>query len=577
MKRVLSVCLALSLCAAMTACGQTGAEKAGTVSSEKWEDAAVIQLSDNGITVDGEAVSTDETAAVYTANDIVYYESGKDFTYGEGSETDAHSQEEADAHTVLHITEAGRYVLRGTLSAGQIAVDLGEDAEEDPSAVVTLILDGVDITCSVAPAVIFYHVYECGSTEAADAGKDVDTTNAGANVIIGDGSVNNITGSYVARIYKPDSVELSEDGTEVADAKKLHKYDAAFYSKMSMNVDGDAEGTGVLNIIAENEGLDSELHLTINGGNIDILSGNDGINTNEDGISVTPINGGSLTITVDGSTGEGDGIDSNGWLVINGGTVAAYACSDSGDSGIDSDMGIHINGGTVIASGNMLDRIEAGGQNYAVFNFAERQPGGTEITLKTGDGQVFGSYAPVNDYSILLVSSPDLAAGDYTLWQGDTQLAGSTGGGMGGGMMGDPGMGGMMGGPGMGGGSRPEGMTPPEGMTLPENGQEPPEGMEMPEMTQNAEPPEQPEGMERPEGEPGQKPAQNADGTMTPPDGSAMDPSELTPPENGGGQRPGGGMGGPGRGEGGMGGGAASTVFTITDGGTQFSRVAAAE
>ena len=84
------------------------------------------------------------------------------------------------------------------------------------------------------------------------------------------------------------------------------------------------------------------------------------------GVSVTTINGGTLRIRVTGETGEGDGIDSNGWLVINGGTVVAEACSQSADAGIDSDMGIHINGGTVIATGSMLDRIEEGGQNYAV-------------------------------------------------------------------------------------------------------------------------------------------------------------------------------------------------------------------
>ena len=86
----------------------------------------------------------------------------------------------------------------------------------------------------MAPAVIFYNVYECGSADTETAVKDVDTSAAGANVLIADGTVNNITGSYVARIYKPDSVELSEDGTEVVDSKKLHKYDGAFYSKMSM-------------------------------------------------------------------------------------------------------------------------------------------------------------------------------------------------------------------------------------------------------------------------------------------------------------------------------------------------------
>ena len=56
-------------------------------------------------------------------------------------------------------------------------------------------------------------------------------------------------------------------------------------------------GPGSLELTADNEGLDTELHLTINGGDITIYSGNDGINTNEDGVSVTTINDGSLTIS----------------------------------------------------------------------------------------------------------------------------------------------------------------------------------------------------------------------------------------------------------------------------------------
>ena len=184
----------------------------------------------------GRRCSTDESAAVHTAHDIVCYESGRDFTYGEGTEADEHTAEEAEAHTVVHITQPGTYALSGTLSAGQIAVDLGEDAEDDPPAVVTLILNGVDITCTVAPAVIFYNVYECGSTDEDTASATVDTSAAGANVLIADGTVNNVTGSYVARIYDPDSVVLSEDGMTVEDSEKLHKYDGAFYSKMSMNV-----------------------------------------------------------------------------------------------------------------------------------------------------------------------------------------------------------------------------------------------------------------------------------------------------------------------------------------------------
>lgn len=465
-----------------------------------FEGATEICLSDDGITVDGEAISEDAQQAVYAAKDIVFYLAGQDFTYGAGTEEDAHTQEEADAHTVVHISEPGTYALSGSLSKGQIAVDLGEDAKQDPEAVVTLILNGVDIQCDVAPAVIFYKVYECGSDETETATMDVDTSAAGANIIIADGTINNVAGSYVARIYK--SYELNEAGTEVVSNKKLHKYDGAFYSKMSMNVNGDELGTGVLNIVAENEGMDTELHLTVNGGNINIRSGNDGINTNEDEVSVTTINGGTLNIYVTGETGEGDGIDSNGWIVINGGTVFSQACSKSMDAGIDSDMGIYVNGGTVYATGNMYDHMEDGGQSFAVFSFAASQKGGSTYTLKNEAGEAVAEVTPENDFTYLIFSDAAFTEGTYTFWQGDTQLAAAKGknSGFGGGFV---------------GGERPE---LPEGMELPEEmpkeGEmpEPPEGMELPK---DGEMPEPPEGMELPkDGDVPQKPDGEPEGAF---------------------------------------------------------------
>ncbi|MBR3704522.1 MAG: carbohydrate-binding domain-containing protein [Oscillospiraceae bacterium] len=523
--RLLSAILALAM--TFTACTAGGNDPGQTeVDDRLYENATQIVLSDSSITVDGETATNDLASAVYTARDIVYYESGRDFTYGEGSESDAHSAEDAAAHTVVHITQPGAYCISGTLTRGQIAVDLGEDAKDDPTAVVTLIFSGADITCTVAPAVIFYRVYECSNDDADSATKDVDTSAAGANVIIADGTVNNIAGAYVARIYESGSVVLNEDGTEVEDADKLHKYDGAFYSRMSMNIGGGKENTGVLNITADNEGLDSELHLTINGGNINIFSGNDGINTNEDGVSVTTVNGGTLNIRVTGETGEGDGIDSNGWLVINGGTVIAAACSTSADAGIDSDMGIHINGGTVIASGHMLDRIEDGGQTYAVFSFAQEQRGADEICLKNEAGESLLTLCPQNNYSILIYSSSDLIDGTYTMWSGGTQLKGQSSG-----MMGEPGTGGMP-------DRMPDGAVPPE---IPE-GQEPPEGGERPNGQQPPTDGEHPEGSEPPE----------------PPDG-----------ENGDRQFPGGfdhnANGNPGD---------YSTDFEISDGANMFSSIA---
>ncbi len=398
MKKLLCILLTLALLAGCAAPAVPTTEpRAGEV---------LIRLSDEGIEYPADS-------GIHTANDIIYYEDGHDETYGEGESYEAHTPEEAAAHTVVHITQPGTYRISGKLSAGQIAVDLGEDAVDDPDAVVTLILDNAEITCRVAPAVIFYNVYECGNPDDPQA--DVDTSDAGANVLLAEGSRNTITGSHVAKIYKPETVV---DG-DVENAKKLHKYDAAFYSRMSMNIGG----SGVLRIDADNEGLDSELHLTINGGDISISSGNDGINTNEDGVSVTTINAGSLWIAVEGD--EGDGIDSNGWLVINGGHIEAYACATSGDSGIDADLGIRINGGTVIATGNMLDRIDEGGQTFAVFSFAQSQKA-PYFTLKDMYASTVLEGQTPSAFTNLLFSSPELSEGTYTLWAGDTQFEGVT-------------------------------------------------------------------------------------------------------------------------------------------------------
>ena len=51
----------------------------------------------------------------------------------------------------MTLRSAGTYRLTGTRSQVQIAVDLGDEAKDDPDAVVTLILDNVDVTCTVAP------------------------------------------------------------------------------------------------------------------------------------------------------------------------------------------------------------------------------------------------------------------------------------------------------------------------------------------------------------------------------------------------------------------------------------------
>lgn len=405
-----------------------------------------IQLSDDGVSVDNEPASEDPESAVYVGAPIVYYEAGHDESYGEGTAEDEHTAEEADAHTVITITQPGTYRVSGRISTGQIAVDLGEDAKDDPNAIVNLILDGADITCTVAPAIIFYNVYEC-EEEDSSATWEVNTADAGANLILEDDSENTVRGSYVARIY--------EEGT----TDKLHKYDGAVYSKMSMNVSGRSSGTGRLSITADNEGLDSELHLTINSGIISITSQNDGINTNEDNISVTTINGGNVTINA-GLGAEGDGIDSNGYLVLNGGTVFAIANGRSGDSGLDSSSGTYLNGGTVFALGSRNDPIaEDSRQAYLDFTFNGVQEAESVISIADDTGIELMNYTSGREYASLVYSAPEMDDSiSYTVSVDGVQMENSPGGGPGG----NP--------PGGGPPETPDGDTPPP------DGSAPPEG-----------------------------------------------------------------------------------------------------
>ena len=263
-----------------------------------------------------------------------------------------HSAEEAYQNAVLHITQPGDYIIQGNWH-GQIWVDLEnycDDPFTDSTAKVNLILNGVTINCTVAAGLVFYNVYECDNTweDQSSWSYKVDTSAAGAVVTLADGTVNSVTGTNIFRILKTQY----KSGSSSVQKKRL-KIDGAFYSYQSMAIRGEAKGTGVLNITAGYEGLDSELHLTIDGGNVNIFSQDDGMNVNEDGVSVLTVNGGTLHILA-GLGSEGDGIDSNGFIAVNGGTVITMA-NPGADSGMDSDGGTYVFGGNVIALGATMD------------------------------------------------------------------------------------------------------------------------------------------------------------------------------------------------------------------------------
>lgn len=121
------------------------------------------------------------------------------------------------------------------------------------------------------------------------------------------------------------------------------------------------------------------------------------------------INGGYLYINA-----KGDGIDSNGSLFIDGGTVIVDGPESNGDSALDSDGALMCGGGTVIAVGSAgMAEVpnSSSAQNFLSIYFGETQAAGTLIRVEDSDGNEVLTYSPAKAFSHAVVSSSKLETG----------------------------------------------------------------------------------------------------------------------------------------------------------------------
>ena len=244
------------------------------------------------------------------------------------------------------------------------------------------------------------------------------------------------------------------------------------------------------------EGLEGE-RILISGGRIDVTSSDDGLNAagGNDGSGMGgPFGGGDTFgasdaeivisggyLTVDAS---GDGIDSNGTLIVTGGVTLVSGPTNSGNGSLDYGSGATVYGGVFIATGSygMAQGFSNAENQGAIITPTGTQTASTSIALCDEDGKVIASFTPSKAYQSLVISAPDIKKGEtYSVICGgtvagadrngyatDTEISGGRtvvniemssllygssqgmGGGMGGGPMG-PG----------GHGNRPGGMMPP--------------------------------------------------------------------------------------------------------------------
>lgn len=183
-------------------------------------------------------------------------------------------------------------------------------------------------------------------------------------------------------------------GQFAPDGNQPENFDGQTAPNMSDRMDFNSENRpGKNNFNAQNFNFggfgasSSTAELTINGGNIYINSG-------------------------------GDGVDSNGALYINGGIVLVDGPTEDMNSAVDHDGTALISGGVLVASGSsgMIENFEeASTQNVLMVYFDKTLDANTEIYLLHNGEQILG-FKNAKKSACVMISSPKLETGEtYTV------------------------------------------------------------------------------------------------------------------------------------------------------------------
>ena len=328
-----------------------------------------------------------------------------------------------EANSVVNITAAGEYVLSGTLTDGQIVINVGDDDK------VQLYLNNAQITNSSGSAILVENANKVVITlnegtvnTVTDAANYTNLDESGdpdAAIFSHDDLTINGTGSLIVSANYTDAIESRDDLKISGGNITITAVNAGLFGNNSFEMktatvvitsggdsahsDGDiiiesgsltlnsgddgihADGTLTINdgtITVQNsyEGLEAT-DVIVNGGTIDVTATDDGINGagGNDETSSTPTNGQPLdmfssstgTITINGGTitieaalsGAGDGLDANGTITVTGGNTLIKIPSSYRDySSVDFDTSFSMTGGsiqTVDVNGNYTEITES--------------------------------------------------------------------------------------------------------------------------------------------------------------------------------------------------------------------------
>ena len=262
-----------------------------------------------------------------------------------------------------------------------------------------------------------------------------------------------------------------EDDSESGSAKALKSYVELIVAGGELNLDSLDDGIhsnqdvtvhgGTILISAGDDGIHADKTLTVNGGSLDIeksyegLEGfdiviNDGsikIVSSDDGINAAGKDDGEIepenqknqpfmadedqgaSMTINGGVvyvnANGDGLDANGDIFMNGGMVTVHGPSDGGNGTLDYAASCRITGGTFTGIGSTGMAQNPSGdstQASAVFYTEGVIEAGTEVSLKDQDGNILAFATTEKNAQWIALSAPELTTGEtYTFCAGTTE------------------------------------------------------------------------------------------------------------------------------------------------------------
>ena len=263
---------------------------------------------------------------------------------------------------------------------------------------------------------------DMATTETTDAETTVSTKalKAGDMIMINGGTFN--IDSAEDAVHSNNSVVINGGQFSIAAG------DDGIHGDLELTING-----GSIDITKSYEGLEAET-INIENGEISLVASDDGINAaeasatedmatgdlmNAQGTAVLNVNGG--WIYVDAS---GDGLDANGTITINDGTVIVDGPTNGGNGSLDYDKACDVNGGTLIAAGSLgmaQSTSQTSTQKEVNVTFTTTQEAGQTVAILDEEGKAVVSFTAKKAFQTVSMVSDLLESGKtYTFSYGGT-------------------------------------------------------------------------------------------------------------------------------------------------------------